>query len=163
MAFLQFQDSKKLLYSQNALYFVLLMRKTKLIVNHELGASIIGLVSTLKDYKLAWHINQVFKIDLTLQPTLEIEFINSVDLSIVSYLYATDFQQFRLVRNKSSSTNAGYLIPELTNFDFFVIISGEVETMPEESVIERLHTINGIEYFQLLDADKLKSKDNFIF
>jgi hypothetical protein len=163
MAFLRFQDSKKLLYSQNALYFVLLMRKTKLIVNHELGASIIGLVSTLKDYTLAWHINQVFKIDLTLQPMMEIELINSADLSIVSYLYSTDFKQFRLVRNKSSSTNSGYLIPELTNFDFFIIISGELETIPGDPVLEKLHAVKGIEYFQLIDAEKLKSKDNFIF
>ena len=73
------------------------MRKTKLIVDHELGASIIGLVSTLKDYKLAWNINQVFKIDLIMQPVLVIEFVNSSDLSIANYLYTTEFQEFRLI------------------------------------------------------------------
>ena len=139
------------------------MRKTKLIVDHELEASIIGLVSILKDYKLAWNLNQVFKIDLIMQPALVIEFVNSTDLSIANYLYATDFQQFRLIKNKSSDSNSGYLIPELVNFDFFIMISGEAEIKPDEPVIERLHAIKGIEYFQLIDVTKLKSKDNFIF
>ena len=163
MAFLCIQDSEKLLYSQNAVYFVLCMRKTKLIVDHELGAKIIGLVSTLKDYKLAWNINQVFKIDLVMQPALVIEFVSSSNLSITNYIYATEFQEFRLIKNKSIDTNSGYLIPELVNFDFFIMISGEADIMPEEPVIERLHAIKGIEYFQLIDVAKLKSKDNFIF
>ena len=163
MAILCIQDSEKLYYSQNAVYFVFFMRKTKLIVDHELGASIIGLVSTLKDYKLAWNINQVFKIDLIMQPVLVIEFVNSNDLSIANYLYSTEFQEFRLIKNKSEDSNSGYLIPELANFDFFIIISGEADIMPDEPVVERLHAIKGIEYFQLIDINKLKSKDNFIF
>ena len=163
MAILCIQDSEKLHYSQNVVYFVLFMRKIKLIVDHELGASIIGLVTTLKDYKLAWNINQVFKIDLVMQPILEIEFVNSSDLAIINYLYTTEFQEFRLIKNKSNDVNSGYLIPELVNFDFFIMINGEEETMPAEPVLDRLHAIKGIEYFQLIDVTKLKSKDNFIF
>jgi hypothetical protein len=139
------------------------MRKTKLVVDHELGASIIGLVTTLKDYKLAWNINQVFKIDLIMQPVLVLEFIKGNNLSIVNYLYKTEFQQFRLIKNKSIDINTGYLIPELMNFDFFMMISGDEEIMPEEPVVEKLHTVKGIEYFQLIDVARLKSKDNFIF
>jgi hypothetical protein len=163
MAFLCIQYSEKLLYSQNAVYFVLCMRKTKLIVDHELGASIIGLVSTLKDYKLAWNLNQVFKIDLVMQPVLVIEFVSSSNLSITNYIYATEFQKFRLIKNKSIDADSGYLIPELGNFDFFIMISGVAEIIPAEPVVDRLHTIKGIEYFQLIDVTKLKSRDNFIF
>ena len=163
MAILWIQDSEKLLYSQNAVYFVLCMRKTKLIVDHESGASIIGLVSTLKDYKLAWNINQVFKIDLVMQPVLVIEFVSSSNLSITNYIYATEFQEFRLIKNKSIDADSGYLIPELGNFDFFIMISGAAEIIPDEPVVDRLHAIKGIEYFQLIDVTKLKSKDNFIF
>ena len=139
------------------------MRKTKLVVDHELEAKVIGIVTTLKDYKLAWNINQVFKIDLVMQPMLLIEFIKGTDLSIVNYLYETEFQQFRLIKNRSSDTNTGFLIPELVNFDFFIMLSGEEGIMPEEPVIDKLHSIEGIDYFQLIDVEKLKSKDNFIF
>ena len=139
------------------------MRKSKLVVNYELGAKVIGLVTTLKEYKLAWNINQVFKIDLFMQPALQIELVKDTDLSITNYLYYADIQQIRLIKNKSNESNSGYLIPELANFDFFIMISGEAEIMPDEPVVARLHAIKGIEYFQLIDVTKLKSKDNFIF
>ena len=139
------------------------MRRTKLVIDHELEGSVIGIVSTLKDYKLAWNINQVFKIDLILQPPLQIEFVKRSDLAIANYLYQTEFQSFRLVKNRGSDLNSGYLIPELINFDFFLMITGEQEILPNEMALEKLHAIKGIEYFQLIDVDRLKSKDNFIF
>ena len=139
------------------------MRKTKLVVDHELGASIIGLVTTLKDYKLAWNLNQVFKINLVMQPPLEIKFLKGADLAITNYLFQTEFQQFRLLKNRGHAADSGYLIPELANFDFFLMIVGEEEIMPDEPVVAQLHTVKGIDYFQLIDVEKLKSKDNFIF
>ena len=144
-------------------FFCIFMGKTKLVVYHELGASVIGLVSTLKNHKLAWNINQLFKIDLIMQPMLEIKFIKGTDLSVVNYFYQTELQEFRLIKNKSNIGNSGYLIPELANFDFFLMISGEEEMMPDKPVIEGLHAIKGIEFFQLIDVNKLKSRDNFLF
>ena len=139
------------------------MRKTKLVVDHELDASVIGVVTTLKDYKLAWNINQVFKINLVKQPSLQIEFIKGNDLSIVNFLFKTEFQQFRLIKNRSSDLNSGFLIPELSNFDFFLMLSIADKEMIHEAVLEKLHSIKGMEYIQQIDVDKLKSKDNFIF
>lgn len=139
------------------------MRKTKLVIEHELEGNVLGIVSTLKDYKLAWHINQVFKIDLVMQPPLVIEFVSSADLSITNYLYNTEYQEYRLIRNRGSELNSGFLIPELINFDYFLVISGEKEVLPDQRAIDGLHSIRGIEYFQEIDVSRLKSKDNFIF
>jgi hypothetical protein len=139
------------------------MRKTKLVVNYELGAKIIGLVTTLKDYKLAWSLNQVFNISLIMQPLLVIKFVKGVDLSIVNYAYLTDLQQFRLIKNKGNEINSGYLIPELSNFDFFIMISGDEDQSLTEIESKKLHSITGVNYFQIIDVAKLKSKDNFIF
>ena len=138
------------------------MRKTKLVIDHELDGSVIGIVSTLKDYKLAWNINQVFKIDLIMQPVLLIEFLKGEDLAISNYLYQTEFQTFRLVKNKGTELNSGFLIPELINFDFFLIITGEKDMLPDTEIVNRIHQIKGVEYFQIIDVSRLKSKDNFI-
>ena len=138
------------------------MRKSKLVVSYELGAKVIGLVTTLKEYKLAWNINQVFKINLIMQPPLLIEFIKGSDLSITNYLFKTELQYYRLIRNKGNEDNSGYLIPELVNFDFFLMIGGE-EMIIDESENDNLHLIKGINYFQVIDVEKLKTKDNFIF
>jgi len=139
------------------------MRKTKLVIDNEFGGNVLGIVSTLKDYKLAWNINQVFNIDLAMQPPLVIEFVKAPDLSITNYLYETEFHTYRLLRNKGNDLNSGFLIPELVNFDFFLMIIGEDEILPEQSTFDGLHNIKGIDYFQNIDVARLKSKDNFIF
>ncbi|MEN8248045.1 MAG: IPExxxVDY family protein [Bacteroidota bacterium] len=139
------------------------MRKTKLVIDHEIEDSIIGLVTTLKDYKLAWHINQVFKIDLVMQQPLILEFLKGADLEITYFAYVSEFKQFKLVKNKSLEENTGHLIPELINFDYFLMVNGEEEIISNDSVIQGLHKIEGIEYFQLIDVSILKSKDNFLF
>ena len=139
------------------------MRKTKLVIDNEFEGNVLGIVSTIKDYKLAWSINQVFNIDLAMQPPLVLEFVKSPDLSITNYMYETEFYTYRLLRNKGSDLNSGYLIPELVNFDFFLMIDGEKELLPEKSIIEGLHKIKGVDFFQKIDVARLKSKDNFIF
>ena len=139
------------------------MRKTRLVIDNEIEGNVIGVVSTLKDYKLAWNINQVFSINLVMQPPLVIEFMKMPELSITNFLYETEFHTYRLLRNKGNDLNSGYLIPELVNFDYFLMISGEEGIMPDQSVIDRLHSISGLDYFQHIDVSRLKSKDNFIF
>lgn len=139
------------------------MRKTKLVIENEFEGTVIGIVSTLKDYKLAWNVNQVFRIELAMQPPLVMEFLKSPDLSITNFAFETEFHGYRLLRNRGSDLNSGYLIPELINFDFFLMIVGETEILPDQSLIEKLRDINGISFFQEIDVNRLKSKDNFIF
>ena len=139
------------------------MRKTKLVIENVYEGNVIGIVSTLKDYKLAWSINQVFNIELALQPPIVMEFIKAPDLAITNYLFEDEFCVYRLLRNRGNDLNSGYLIPELVNFDFFLLISGEDEILPEQSVIDGLHSVKGISFFQQINVERLKSKDNFIF
>ena len=139
------------------------MRKTKLVVENVFEGSVIGIVSTLKDYKLAWSINQVFNIELALQPPIILEFLKDPDLAITNFAYEDGFCSYRLLRNRGNDLNSGYLIPELVNFDFFLLISGEEEILPVQSVVDSLRNVQGISFFQQIDVDRLKSKDNFIF
>jgi hypothetical protein len=139
------------------------MRKTKLVIENVFEGRVIGLVSTLKDYKLAWSINQVFGIELALQPPIIMEFLKTPDLAITNFLFEDEFCAYRLLRNRGNDNNSGFLIPELVNFDFFLLIGGEEEIIPDQSVIDGLHNIKGISFFQQIDVNRLKSKDNFIF
>lgn len=139
------------------------MRKTKLVIENVFEGSVVGIVSTLKDYKLAWSINQVFNIELALQPPIVLEFLKDPDLVITNFLFEDGFCSYRLLRNKGNDLNSGFLIPELVNFDFFLLISGEEEILPDQTVIDSLRNVQGISFFQRINVDRLKSKDNFIF
>ncbi len=138
------------------------MRRTKLIVDFELVAKVIGIVTSLKDYKLAWSINQHLKINLVMQPSLAFEFIKGKNLSVVNFNFKSEARQIRLIKNRGIIENSGYLIPELLNFDFFLMINEE-NNRTIEGEVEYLSTIEEIVYCKLIDLPKLKSKDNFIF
>ena len=139
------------------------MRKTKLVIENVFEGNVIGVVSTLKDYKLAWSINQVFNIELALQPPIVMEFLKAPDLVITNFLFEDEFCAYRLLRNRGNDLNSGYLIPELVNFDYFILLTGEEEILPDQTVIDQLRNVNGISFFQQIDVNRLRSKDNFIF
>jgi hypothetical protein len=139
------------------------MRKRKLILENEVEDAVYGLVTALKDYKLAWKINQVFKIELIRQPELRISFVNGPDIAVTNYEYRTETICFRLLRNRGLDDKVNFLIPELSRFDYFIMVSDQDTFMDEVSLLSNLQTIDGIDYALSIDTDKLKSKDNFIF
>lgn len=140
------------------------MSKKKLEVEVGVEAAVIGVVSSLKDYKLAWKINQVFKIELILDEDLVISMANNTNVIVSNYCYQTDFLKINLIRNKGmDQAKATYLVPELPQIDFFMLITGEEFFMDVEEAVSKLKELEGVSFVQLIDISKLKSKDNFIF
>ena len=139
------------------------MSKKKLDVEIGVEAAVIGVVSSLKDYKLAWKINQVFKIELIMDEDLVISMANS-RIVVSNYCYQTDFMQINLIKNKGmDKAKATYLVPELPQIDYFMLITGEEFFGSVKETVSRLKEVEGISFVQLIDINKLKSKDNFIF
>ncbi len=140
------------------------MSKIKLDLEIEVEASVIGLVTSLKDYKLAWKINQVFKIGLILEKDLVIDQAKRTKIILSNYCYQTNFNKIDLVKNKGiDKEKRVYLAKELPQIDFFFLIDGEGDFLEITEVIKQLQSINEISFVQLIDTTKLKSRDNFIF
>ena len=138
------------------------MRKRKLILNNEVEDTVYGLVTSLKDYKLAWNINQLFEIELIRQSELTIKFVNGSDIAVTNYEFRTEVVCLRLFKNRGLDNSVSYLIPELSRFDFFILIDEQDVFMNEESFLNTLKLIDGIEFALKIDTDNLKSRDNFI-
>ncbi len=140
------------------------MGKKKLDLEIEVEAAVIGIVTSLKEYKLAWKINQVFKIELALDEDLVIDLTKSNTLTLSNYCYQTDFVKINLVKNKGiDKEKVVYLAKELPQIDYFLLIEGEEQFMEMSEIIHQLQLINEISFVQLIDITKLKSRDNFIF
>jgi len=139
------------------------MRKKKLVVDTDVQASVFGLVTLLKDYKLAWKINKALRTHLIKQPAQHIDFLTGVNLSVTNFDYRAEYYRVRLIKNKSSEDVAQYLIPELERFDYFIFIDGQEFFNSMSKLKGQLKEIDGIDYVHLVNVSKLKSKDNFIF
>ncbi len=142
------------------------MNKNKLIANFDFDFSLLAIVSQLKEYKLAWIINQELGIKLKKQHDEIFHFLGDKKLCISHYLYQTEYSSIRLIFNRSMEevcACAGHLIPELKQFDFLMIMEGFEDTLMVREVRDILKNINGIQLVNHIGVDQLKSRDNLIF
>ena len=142
------------------------MKKNKLIASFDFDFSLLAIVSQLKEYKLAWIINQELGINLVKQQDEIFHFLRENDLIISNYLYQTEHSSIRLVFNYSMeecSASKQHLIPELKQFDFLMLIEGFEDTLVVQEVRDILKNTNGIQMVNRISVDQLKSRDNLIF
>ncbi len=142
------------------------MKKTRLKIDYDYGFCLIGIVSIVKEYKLAWDLNQSLNINLVKQGDIAIPKTNENDLLISNLLFETENSTLRLIGNRSISEEneeKAILLPELQNFTHFFLIQDEAETFQRDRMIEKMKGIGSIDYVVGIEPDKLKNKDNLIF
>lgn len=142
------------------------MKKNRLIASFDFDFSLLAIVSQLREYKLAWIINQELGIHLVKQQDEVFHFLGDKKLCISNYLYCTEHSNIRLIFNRSreeTSVTAGYLIPELKQFDYLMLIEGFEDSLLVQEVRDTVKNINGIQLVNQIEVDQLKSRDNLIF
>jgi hypothetical protein len=140
--------------------------------------SLIGIHTTLEDYKLAYLLNKNLQTRF-LKSKKDLEFEkekNKASFSIYNFLSLTyDFDWF-LIANSFRRENQTvsnelllttetktYLIPEKKKVDFFIKISGDVAYSFVVKIIEKINSIEQVITSYSIDKNTLKSKDFLIF
>lgn len=138
------------------------MKKTKLIIDHDYDFDLIGMISSVKFYKLAWSIGRALRIKLVKAADHEIEFKMSKPSHFCKYEHVTDAVVFQMFQNKSEGKEKVYLLPEMPHLDYIVKIDSSLQSFATEELIKQLREVKWIEYIAAIDKNKLKSKDNFL-
>ena len=140
------------------------MKKNKLIVDYDYDFSLIGMISPVREFKIAWLLNQVLKIHLVKNEDIELEFIDN-NIFISNFSHTTGSSILRLIKNKTliGENQMIYLLPEMKEFDYLIMISGEGDSFDPDKLVETVKDIKGVQYATLVDITKLKSKENLIF
>ncbi len=142
------------------------MKKNKLTSDFDLDFELLGLVCNKKEYKLAWHINQVLGFNLVKQDDVKIEFSDLSSILISNCKYQTEHMSFELLQNKlmaSANPKFKYLIPELSQFDYLIKLKDMSGELTSENVTVILKEIPIVEYVMRLTFDHLKSKENLLY
>src|SRR5690606_8652811 len=96
-------------------------RELQLAIQYNLD--LIGLVSSAKEYKLAWSLNQNLGLKLAKSEDLAINFVGDRSIIISNFTFITSHCTFRLLKNLAVSDDSPeYLLPELKNIDYFLLI-----------------------------------------
>lgn len=142
------------------------MKKNRLESDYEVDFELLGIVCNKKEYKLAWHLNEAFNINLLKQEDIRIEYADNTSILISNYLYKGTHHSLELLKNKlvaSAHPKFKLLIPELNQFDYLLKIRDEAGELTIENVSVIIKEIPIIEYAMRLNFDHLKSKENLLY
>ena len=135
----------------------------KLIFNPEYDFFLAGLSSHENDYRISWALNN----------TLEIGLKKSDDHSIIDNKYPEPltFSRFthddndsmlsyRLLSNRCQD---GFLIGEMKNIDYFLIIFGELNKTFVNKLLKKVNELSMVNTAFQINPNKLKSRQNLLF
>ncbi|MFY0593876.1 IPExxxVDY family protein [Roseivirga sp.] len=142
------------------------MAKNKLEITYDYDLPLMALNANVKPYKLAWSINQEMGLALTKKKNLDIGFTGGKVLSIVNYDDINEFRIIRLLRNRAEESEVqfdAFIVPEMKNFDYFIILENESQTLDENAFFTKIKQIPFVQFATKVDIKSLKSRDNLIF
>lgn len=140
------------------------MKRSRLLIDYEYDFTLLALVSPMREYKLAWYINQLLHIRLVKEKDIEFAFTNQPHLCISNYTFATEHSVLRLLRNRSvREEEQAFLLPELKQFDYLIVLQGGGDFFDKINLTEVLQQIPTVDYVKPVDVNTLKSKENLIF
>lgn len=122
---------------------------------------VIGIFSSLRDYRLCFELNRAMGLNFCRTPDLQV----ILDKNGVLGEFATFFvlsensEELYLVANRCSN---GHFIPEMKQTDYFLVIKNRSRYTTIPDVLETLKNIRNLSSAQQIDLSTLKSAENFI-
>lgn len=140
------------------------MGKNRLVIDPDYEFDLYGIITTIKEYKLAWELNKVLDIHLIKQEDFKFDLLREGPLVISNFLFETEHLQYRLLKNKpvdQSVNKTVYLLPELQKFDFLLIIKGL--SKQDDDIVSKIKSIPLIDFASRFNVSELRAKENLIF
>lgn len=142
------------------------MKKTRLATTYEFDFELIGIVSMVKEYKLAWSLNQLKLFHLVKADDIKIEFTGHQQILISNLVYEDEYAVVHLLKNRLLSTQNGsnqYLIPDLSRFDYLLKVKNAVEDHWAERIYEQIREAKIADYVMKIELDRIKQRENLLF
>ena len=125
---------------------------------------LLGIMTTVKDYRFCWHINNSVGIQFRLNPELEMKVIKkkrNYFFEVYEYNVPNVFLSHYLYNNQFDGE---YLLPEFKHFDFLWLMKGdEVSDSALNETIQIIRSINNVQLVTELTGEKIKNRENLVF
>ncbi|TXI35290.1 MAG: IPExxxVDY family protein [Niabella sp.] len=125
---------------------------------------LIGIVTTVKDYRFCWNLNNIMGIDFRISHDKEIWLerrTRKYYFSVYEYQEPNSMLCHYLYNNLHDGE---YLLPEFKNLDFLWLMKNDTVTAEYlKQLISMLRNIPGVQLITELTNEKIKNKDYLIF
>ncbi len=124
---------------------------------------LIGISTTLKEYKLCYHLNQLLNCDF--RKLKDLEFLpgdrsRKIQFSVFRAGGEEDKNQFTVFSNKNMNE---VLLPEIGNFDYVMQINGKFEPAELKILVDGVKKFPEIILVVEVPLSKIKSKERLIY
>jgi len=130
---------------------------------YDINYDLFGIVSNIKEYKLAWILNKIFSIDLIKFDDLIITKYNQKTFQVSNYFYETDEFIIRVLKNRllnrENDNNEKFLINKLSKFDYLFQVYNSSNEFNKRDIINKLNAENSIQFANFVDINLIKEKD----
>ena len=130
---------------------------------YDINYDLFGIVSNIKEYKLAWILNKIFSIDLIKFDDLIINKYNQKTFQVSNYFYETDEFIIRVLKNRllnrENDNNEKFLINKLSKFDYLFQVYNSSNEFNKRDIINKLNAENSIQFANFVDINLIKEKD----
>lgn len=142
-----------------------MMKKNRLSSDYVFDFELIGIVSSAKEYKLAWYLNQLKVFHLVKDDDIRIEFSDNRHIRVSNLKEQTDHSTAYLLKNKlvSAGSSNQHLVPELQQFDYLLKLTNQADENWADQLLLKFKDIPVIDYALKVDLEKLKTRDNLVF
>jgi hypothetical protein len=126
-------------------------KKILLDFEEEENYSIVGITSTLKDYRLIFFLNKLAGINFKRVEPFVFSFKEKV-FTFSVYLQVDDenMRNFYLLSNNNKSVK---LIKELKHFDYLLVMDGEIEDDFLNNLSKRIKSVGGVMISSVVDGE----------
>jgi hypothetical protein len=138
------------------------LNKTYLKLSLDLDFVLIAITAPLKDYVFCHQINTRLNLDFAKVEDHEVYFnIDEPPLAFSRYYFYIEQgdNEFYIINNRNSE---GFLIPEMSRVDFFMIIHSYIDKEDLRYILTGLNKLPDIQVAAQIDPYKLKSKENLV-
>jgi hypothetical protein len=142
------------------------MKALLLDIEYDYGFSLFGVVSPIKDYKLAWALNKLLGLRLIKQQDLCYDLQEKERLLISHFEHNSEHTVVRLFGNKSigaQNIKKAFLLPDLKEFDYVLQVTGGMQECHPQEFMKRLVNSPMVQYVKQFDPLTLTFRENLIF
>ena len=125
---------------------------------------LLGVVASVKDYQLCWHLNRLLGMDLRLNQDICIQLQKkkrSYFFAVYEFVEPTGSLSHYIYNNQFDGE---YLLPEFRHIDFLWMMKGDtVVNGGLYQKIEAIRSISGVQLVMELTNEKIENKENLVF
>ncbi|MBA2406620.1 MAG: IPExxxVDY family protein [Chitinophagales bacterium] len=138
-------------------------KKTLGLPDSQFNGMLLGLATQVKEYQLCWHLNKTLNFKLERGDDVEIVNKKKCKTSVFSFFRYEDDLDKKTTYLVSNKHFGEFLIPEVKQADYLLLIISELTLFKEENIVQQLKDIPILQLVIILEYSKLKSRHNLIF